>query len=182
MKGRARTVAVLGAGYVLGRRRKLRTVALVAAATAAGGTPVGGVVLRRGVKLAAGPLGKALGAMPSEVSDLVDTVRGDLVPAGRAAVGAAASSRVNALTDAIHERAELVRDPEAAAAKKSHEAADEADRADEAEDAAEEPEEEPEEEPDEADEEPDEADEKPPPRARRSTSTRRRAPVTRTRR
>lgn len=116
MKGNARAAIAIGAGYVLGRRRKFRAAVLLAAAAAAGSTPVGGMVLKRGAKLlgSADVLGKAIGVLPPEVADLVDTVRGDLVPAGKAAVTTAASSRVNALTDALHERAELVRDPGAA--------------------------------------------------------------------
>lgn len=119
MKGSARTAVAIGAGYALGRRRNLRLAAMLAAAAATGSSPVGGLVLRRGAKLlgSAGVLGKVLGAMPPEIGDLVDTVRGDLVPAGKAAMSAAASSRVDALTDALHQRAELVRDPGAAAAE-----------------------------------------------------------------
>lgn len=116
MKGNARAAIAVGAGYVLGRRRSFRTAVVVAAAAAAGSTPVGGMILRRGAKLlgSADVLGKVIDVLPPEVADLVDTVRGDLVPAGKAALSTAASSRVDALTDALHERAELIRDPDSA--------------------------------------------------------------------
>jgi hypothetical protein len=95
---------------------------MLAAAAAVGSTPMGAMVLKRGVKLvnSAG----LLNAMPSEVGEIIDVVRGDLVPAGKAAVSAAATSRVDALTGSLHERAEKLRDPGAAAA----EAADETKR------------------------------------------------------
>lgn len=102
----------VGAGYVLGRRRKLRLAAMVAAAAAAGNTPVGLKLLKRGGKL----LGAAglVPELPPELGELVGTVQSDLLPAGKAAISTAATSRVDALTDALHERAELLRDPEAA--------------------------------------------------------------------
>lgn len=202
MKGNARAAMAVGVGYVLGRRRKFRTAVLVAAAAAAGSTPVGGLVLQRAAKLlgSAGVLGKALAVLPPEVADLVDAVRGDLVPAGKAAVSTAASSRVNALTDALHERAELVRDPGAAvqdAAGEAERGADEvttrtkrgteevtskakrrsrgAKRADE--------DNEPADDLDEEDTTEDEAEDREEPVTRvRRTATRRRAPVTRGRR
>lgn len=95
---------------------------MLAAAAAVGSTPVGAMVLKRGVKLvnSAG----LLKAMPPEIGEIVDVVRGDLVPAGKAAVSAAATSRVDALTGSLHERAEKLRDPAAAAG----EAADETKR------------------------------------------------------
>lgn len=203
MKGSARTAAALSAGYVLGRRRKLRTAAMMAAVAAFGSTPAGGMVLRRGAKL----LGSASGLtdkMPPEIGEIIDTVRGDLLPAGKAAVSAAATSRVDSLTDALHERAELARDPGAAvsgaadeakrrtggaasAAKRKTRLTDEDDEANQASedqseeaDEAEEPEDERDERDEEADEEPDEADEEPLTRVR--TATRRRSPVTRARR
>jgi len=127
MKGSTKTIAAVGAGYVLGRRRHLKMAAMTAAVAAAGSTPVGGMILQRGAKLI-GASG-LLPALPPEISELVDTVRADLVPASRAALNVAATSRVDALTDAIHERAELVRDPAAAAAETAATAKDTADSA-----------------------------------------------------
>lgn len=197
MKGSARTAAALGVGYVLGRQHKLRTATMMAAVAAFGSTPAGGMVMRRGVKL----LGSASGLtdkMPPEIGEIIDVVRGDLLPAGKAAVSAAATSRVDSLTDALHERAELARDPGAAvsgaadeakrktggaasAARRKTRIADRDDETDEDQaDETEEPEDERDEGYEEADEEPDEADEEPLTRVR--TATRRRAPVTRARR
>lgn len=127
MKGSTRAAAAIGAGYVLGRRRKLRTAAVVAATAAVGSTSVGGMVLRRGAKLL-GNIG-LLDAVPSEITEIVDTVRGDLLPAGKAAASAAATSRVDALTDALHERAERLRDPAAFVSDTAEGAKDEAGRA-----------------------------------------------------
>jgi hypothetical protein len=45
MRGSIRAATAIGVGYVLGRRRKLRTAALLAAATAVGGKSVGGLIL-----------------------------------------------------------------------------------------------------------------------------------------
>lgn len=112
MKGSTKTAMAVGAGYVLGRRRNLRLAAVVAAAAGVGSTPVAGKLLKRGGKL----LGAAglVPELPPELSEIVGTVRADLLPAGKAALSTAATSRVDALTDALHERAELIRDPEAA--------------------------------------------------------------------
>lgn len=201
MKGSARTAAAIGVGYVFGRQHKLRAAAMMAAVAAFGSTSAGGMVMRRGVKL----LGTASGLtdkMPPEIGEIIDVVRGDLLPAGKAAVSAAATSRVDSLTDALHERAELARDPGAAvsgaadeakrktggtasAARRKTRIADRDDETDEDRpDEAEEPEDEEVDERDERDErddeEPDEADEEPLTRVR--TATRRRAPVTRARR
>lgn len=127
MKGSTRAVAAIGAGYVLGRRRKLRTAAMVAATAAVGSTSIGGMVLKRGAKLLSST--GVLNAVPSEITEIVDTVRGDLLPAGKAAASAAATSRVDALTDSLHDRAERLRDPAAFASDTAETAKDEAGRA-----------------------------------------------------
>jgi hypothetical protein len=114
MKGSTRAAAAIGIGYVLGRRRKLRAATMMAATMAVGSTPMGAMVLKRGLKLV--NTAGLLNAVPSEVGEIIDVVRGDLVPAGKAAVSAAASSRVDALTGSLHERAERLRDPGAAVA------------------------------------------------------------------
>ncbi len=51
MKGSMRTAMALGMGYLVGRRRNLRGAMLVAAATAAGGRSVGGILLKRGLAM-----------------------------------------------------------------------------------------------------------------------------------
>jgi hypothetical protein len=111
MNSGMRAATAVGIGYVLGRRKKLRTATLVAAATAVGGTTVGGLVLRRGMKM----LGSsdALGKIAPQLGEIADTVRGDLFAAGKAAAASAVSNRLDSLTDSVHERAERVRNPEA---------------------------------------------------------------------
>jgi hypothetical protein len=59
---------------------------------------------------------EALSKFAPQLGELADTVRGDLMDAGRAAATAAVTNRIESLTDSLHERAELVRDPEAAVA------------------------------------------------------------------
>ena len=46
MKGSMRAAAAIGVGYLLGRRRKLRTATFMAVATAVGGTTLGGMMLK----------------------------------------------------------------------------------------------------------------------------------------
>ncbi|HVT71197.1 MAG TPA: hypothetical protein VHF26_25855, partial [Trebonia sp.] len=101
MKRSTRAAAALAVGYMLGRQRKLRTAAVMAAATAVGGTTVGGLVMRRGMKM----LGStdALGKIAPQLTEITETLRGDLLTAGKAAVSAAAANQLDALTDSIHE-------------------------------------------------------------------------------
>jgi hypothetical protein len=112
MKTSMRAVTAIGIGYVLGRRKKFRTAAIVAAGMTVGGTTVGSLVLKRGMKM----LGNvdAVQKVAPQLGDLTDVVRGDLVSAGKAAATAAVSNRVDALTDSLHDRAERVRNPGAA--------------------------------------------------------------------
>lgn len=202
MKSGTQAAMALGVGYVLGRRRKMRMTTLLAAGAVTGGLGgLTGTLLRRGVKMLGST--EALGKMAPQLGDLADTVRGDLVDAGKAAASAALTSRLESLTDSLHERAEMVRDPEAAAGRAGEAArsgAGEATRRvrrvgrgstvdeetdegmdDEKPDSEEgmEPEDyEPEaEEPD--TEEPEADEPKPAPRRRRTTTARRRSPVVR---
>lgn len=111
MKGSMRAATALGVGYLLGRRRKLRIATLMAAATAVGGTTVGGIALKRGMKMVNSS--DAFGKVAPQLTEITDTVRGELLTAGKAAAAAAVSSRVDSLTDSLHERAERLRNPEA---------------------------------------------------------------------
>ncbi|HEX4657053.1 MAG TPA: hypothetical protein VH307_06690 [Streptosporangiaceae bacterium] len=109
MKG-TQTALALGVGYVLGRRRKMRLTMMLAAAAASGGLGgVGGGALRRGMTM----LGStdALGKVSPQLAEIVDTVRGDLLDAGKAAAVAAATNRIGSLTDTLHERAQSIRQP-----------------------------------------------------------------------
>ena len=111
MKGSMQAAAAIGIGYVLGRHRKFRTAAMMAAGMSVGGTAVGGLVLKRGMKMLSSA--DAVQKVAPQLGELADTVRGDLVTAGKAAATAAVNNRVDALTDSIHDRAERVRNPAA---------------------------------------------------------------------
>ncbi len=115
MKGSMQAATAIGVGYLLGRRKKLRTATMLAAATAVGGTTVGGIALKRGMKM----LGSidALQKVAPQLGELTDTLRGDLLAAGKAAASSAVSNRMDALTDSLHDRAERMRNPEAAVAE-----------------------------------------------------------------
>jgi hypothetical protein len=122
MKGSTQAALALGAGYVLGRRRKMRMAAMLAGATAVGGIGgLGGSVLRRG----ATALGSTelLGKVAPQLGDMADTVRGDLLDAGKAAALAAVTGRIDSLTDSLHERAETFRAPAERAAGQAAETA-----------------------------------------------------------
>jgi hypothetical protein len=58
---------------------------------------------------------EAVGKFAPQLGELADTVRSDLMDAGKAAATAALTSRIENLTDSLQERAEMVRDPAAAA-------------------------------------------------------------------
>jgi hypothetical protein len=122
MKGGMRAATAIGVGYVLGRRKKFRTATLLAAATAAGGTAVGGPILRRGMKMLGDT--EAVGKVAPQLGELAGTVRGDLIGAGKAAATAAVGNRIDALTDSLHERAERLLNPEAAVAEGTEQAAE----------------------------------------------------------
>jgi hypothetical protein len=122
MKGSMRAAAAIGIGYVLGRHRKFRTAAMMAAGMTVGGTTVGNMVMKRGMKMLGST--EAIQKVAPQLGDLADVVRGDLVSAGKAAAAAAVSNRVDALTDSLHERAERVRNPAATVAEGTEEAAE----------------------------------------------------------
>jgi hypothetical protein len=120
MKGSMQAAMALGVGYALGRRRKFRTATMIAAATAFGSTNVSGLVLQRGMKLLAST--DAFAKLAPQLGEITNTVRGDLLDAGKAAVGAAVSNQVDSLTSSIHERADRLRNPVDAAAAGAGEA------------------------------------------------------------
>jgi hypothetical protein len=113
MKGGAQAALAIGVGYILGRRRKMRLATMLAVGAATGG--IGGLApaaLRRGAKY----LGTTdiAGALGPQVGDIVNTVRGELLDAAKGAAAAAVTSRIDSLSDSLHERAETLRNPEAA--------------------------------------------------------------------
>jgi hypothetical protein len=115
MKGGAQVALAVGVGYILGRRRKMRLATMVAVGAATGGIGgLGPAVLKRGMKY----LGSTdvAGALGPQVNEIVSTIRGDLLDAGKAAATAAVSSRIDSLSDTLHDRAETFRNPEAAVA------------------------------------------------------------------
>jgi hypothetical protein len=116
MKGGTQAALALGVGYLLGRRRKMRLTTMLAVGAATGGVGgLGGAALKRGMKMLGST--EAVGKFAPQLGELADTVRSDLMDAGKAAATAAVTSRIESLTDSLQERAEMVRDPAAAAEK-----------------------------------------------------------------
>jgi len=116
MKGGTQAAMAIGIGYLLGRRRKMRMATVLAAAAATGGLGgIGGAALKRGAKLLGST--EMLSKVAPQFGEIADTVRGDLLDAGKSAAAAAVNGRIESLTDSLHERAETIRNPAAAAAK-----------------------------------------------------------------
>jgi hypothetical protein len=114
MKCGTQAALAVGAGYLLGRRRKMKLAMIMAAGAATGGLGgLGSGLLKRGVKMLGST--EALSKVAPQLGDLTEVVRGDLIEAGKAAATAAFTNRVESLTDSLHERAETLRDPGAAA-------------------------------------------------------------------
>ena len=91
--------AALGAGYLLGRSHKTK-LALALAGVAAG----------KRLKAGAGPTGHAGELLKSSpVEELIESLRGELVEAGKKAAVAAASKRVDSLSDRLQQRADSLR-------------------------------------------------------------------------
>jgi hypothetical protein len=109
MKCSTQTAVALGVGYLLGRKHRFRTAAAAAVVAGFGSTSVGDVLLRRGAKMLTSPA--ALGKVSPQLGDLADTVRGDLLEAGKAAVSAAVTNRIDSLTDSLRDQAERIRNP-----------------------------------------------------------------------
>jgi hypothetical protein len=128
MKGGAQVALAVGVGYILGRRRKMRMATMIAVGAATGGIGgLGPAVLKRGAKM----LGSTdiAGTFGPQVNEIVSTIRGDLLDAGKAAAATAVSSRMDSLSDSLHERAEAFRNPEAAVAGAGRAAGETAGRA-----------------------------------------------------
>jgi hypothetical protein len=115
MKGGAQVALAVGVGYILGRRRKMRMATMLALGAATGGLgALGPAVLKRGAKyLGSTDIAEKFGP---QVNEIVSTIRGDLLDAGKAAAATAVSSRIDSLSDTLHDRAESFRNPEAAVA------------------------------------------------------------------
>ena len=118
MKGGTQTALALGVGYVLGRRRKMRLTTMLAVGAATGGIGgVGGAALRRGMKMLGST--EVVGKVAPQLGEIAETVRGDLLDAGKAAAVAAATNRIGSLSDSLHERAERAREPVGAVAERA---------------------------------------------------------------
>lgn len=115
MKSGTRAALAVGAGYVLGRRRKMRMALMLGGAAMAGSPLAGpaGQLLRRGTKLVGST--DLLGKLSPELGDISGIISKELVPVGKAAARAAVTGRVNALSDRVHERAEALREPQGGA-------------------------------------------------------------------
>ena len=116
MKCGAQTALAIGVGYILGRRRKMRLATMLAVGAATGAAAkLGPTALKQGTKY----LGKTdiAGALGPQVTEIVNTVRGELLDAAKGAATAAVTSRIDSLSDNLHDRAETLRNPEAAADK-----------------------------------------------------------------
>ena len=128
MKCGVKVALAAGTCYVLGRRKvRLVTMLALGAAATGGMGKLGPAALRQGAKY----LGKTdiAGALGPQVTEIVDTIRGDLLDAGKAAAAAAVTSRLDSLTDSLHERAETLKNPEAGAGKAGEKASQAAGRA-----------------------------------------------------
>ncbi|MGH3743204.1 MAG: hypothetical protein ACRDT1_17995, partial [Micromonosporaceae bacterium] len=106
--GSQMAVAVVG-GYLLGQSHKTRLAVLMALMTAGGRLPVDpGELLRRT------PLGAEGGPLDKVTGDL----RTQLVDAGKSVATAAASSRIDSLSDKLQQRADRLRVPDVKTAKR----------------------------------------------------------------
>lgn len=98
MKGGTRIAIGVGIGYVLGRTRKMKfALSLAGAAMSRRSSGLPSELLERGSSL--------LRSSP-ELTQLTDTVRGELMGAVRSAAVTAASNRIDALNDRIQHGAE----------------------------------------------------------------------------
>jgi hypothetical protein len=112
MESGQQMAVALGVGYVLGRRRKRRlAIMLGTAALMSGSGGPAGQLIRGGAKMVGSTLGKAdvLGKVSPEVGEITGLIRGDLLEAGKGAAKAAVTSRIDSLTDRLHDQAETMR-------------------------------------------------------------------------
>ncbi len=116
MRNNLKVPLAVGAGYLLGRKRKMRLAVAVAAGAATGS--LGGVASRAlkfgGKQLASSD---SLSKFSPEFGQVADTIRGDLANAGKTAAKAAITSRMDVLASSLHDRTQaMARQPEAGGA------------------------------------------------------------------
>jgi hypothetical protein len=100
-----RMVLAVAGGYLLGRG-KVRLAAALAIAGVTGHLRAGkGDLLQQGLKM--------LSSSP-EVEKITESIRGDLLDAGKDAAKAAMSKQIDSLSSRLHDRAESLRNPEQA--------------------------------------------------------------------
>lgn len=93
MSNGAKVAMAVGAGYMLGRTKKMRLALMLAAAGITGKFPTSPTALvARGLK--------SLGAS-ADVSQLTEQLRGELLNAGRAAALSAATNQIDSLNDRL---------------------------------------------------------------------------------
>jgi hypothetical protein len=113
MKGSTEAAVALGVGYLLGRQRKFRRAAVLTAVTATGRFGgLGKSLVGRGLKAAEST--ELMGKFGPQLGGIIDSARGDLLDAGKAAAMGMVSSRIESLSDSLHSRAQALRDPAAA--------------------------------------------------------------------
>lgn len=113
MKGGTQAAVAVGIGYLLGRRRKFRRAAILAAVTASG--QVGGIgkaLAGRGLKALGST--ELIGKLAPQFGDIADTARNELLDAGKTAARAVVNKQVDSLSDSLRARADVLRDPAAA--------------------------------------------------------------------
>jgi len=139
MNNKAQRALAVGAGYLLGRRRKMRLALVLGTAAATGGFGgLAGQAVRRGAKLAGSS--NVLGKVSPELGEIADMVRGDLLDAGKAATITALRGRMDRMSDKLHDQAEMWRQSRGEdEAEPDQEAADETVRDTGDEETAEEP-------------------------------------------
>jgi hypothetical protein len=109
MKCGSQTAVAIAGGYLLGRSRKTQLAVLIALMAAGGRLPVDpGELLRR----------TPLGAEGGPLDKLTGDLRTQLVDAGKSVAMAAASSRIDSLSDKLQQRADRLRVPDIKTAKR----------------------------------------------------------------
>ncbi|MFI6456101.1 hypothetical protein ACIBF6_31615 [Streptosporangium amethystogenes] len=105
MNNVVRMALAVAGGYLLGRG-KVRLAAALAIAGVTGHLRAGkGDLLQQGLKM--------LSSSP-ELEKITESVRGDLLDAGKDAAKAAVSKQIDSLSSRLHDRAESLRNPEQA--------------------------------------------------------------------
>lgn len=175
MKCGTQTALAVGAGYLFGRRRKMKLAIGMSVAAATGGFGgFTGKLLKRGGKLIGST--DALGKLSPELGEITDMVRGDLLEVGKTAMLTAVRGQVDRMSDRLHDRADAIRLAAERGGNGAGETRDDTEGEPEDFEETEEPEEP--EEPEDLDEagQPEDLDEEPedeePPSRRRSPSTR----------